>query len=728
MRSEAMERIVAAYGDSEEVQDAVVPQGKTQTGRTVLKEPVAVQASSQMAVTSDTYQQTTTRHSAVVGVKRVSSHSGQVASTKKPRSSETNVMSANEINKLRERFKVRIRQLRKTYENAPDELSFCRSVIRTYSDLKEGLHKDKDKMRLRDYLSTTEMLRHDLGKLFRAPFSKALDFFQCEVVAGNGWKHDCHIDEVSKYSGTFNFFPAQDRTTNMDKKSRLKEIWQLYINHEMDYLKYLKQFPEDRHIAERTGQNIVQLVSSESSICKLELMNDTVRETIRQQAMRLCGKITHSGMNDSDAGREQEKPDESRDCEFFVATDMMYKRRTYDQLVTQYEEVYKEYKEYKECESTIDQEVRFLKRLTKLRDRHDDVMNDKLTPLCQNLKIMMSDLTEVVLDKIETCSDSQSRVKAMILMNYLRGKGWMNARCEELYLACMEDEDQDAPGSVVSAKEVLYAQCDGLLDDISRHLDRANRDSCMEAANKLGQLESDYEDKIKTLRKDQKRKLRDKINKLGCMLYDSLFFPVFNEYHKFLPRSKQGSGFRQLDYRMEEHKDDLVQLYPYTFILNSQSLYTWDQTVCAAWYNDVDWLRQKKSFGERDVDVLLTLEHIEKNLNNARFRQLVEQSLKQLFQFVLRINPSAIPIEKVAKLSEWVNYLDRRNPDIDQLLCKYNDEWRKKYMSTVGERAMVASDTAAESMPSFVYPDAVGASSGARGGRTHVGQRNTSFV
>ena len=497
----------------------------------------------------------------------------------------------------------------------------------------------------------------------------------------------------------------------------------MYKRQELEYLEYLKDLPNNKSAADKVLNELSWLlaVSSQSPIANFELIFGESRDKIKERAMHLYQEAINFYMDHGDSERKKEKLDKSREYvpRWDSATDMMAKRRSHDQLDDQLTEVFDESRKGKGDKFAIHNRVDFLRKIDKLRDKHNELVSDRCTPLYKKLGKIILDVVNGLQYKMSKCTgDAQSRTEAIALISRLKKKGCLDEQRQNIYSGCTQL--RDLVRHPVKMGKITSTQFNGMISDI---YSMANKKDYMAAAKELVQLLVNHEHEVKTFPQESRNKLAHRIFNIKTTLHAALFAPVFNAYKNAIHNFR--GSYQSVAFVMHEHKDRFIKLGPYLhlFLLDNKKIQDWQNIACLAWLNDIDELCRKTSFSEYDIDDLLHLKDIAPSMPHISVRNRLQEALVNIFSFMSHSNPNAALVEKVMKLSQWVDDLDNHH-GISYALSKNNKEWQKKYMSMAGEGATASSGASAGIMPSFAHSSTMSASLEAFGYHPGMGQWN----
>ena len=674
-------------------------QGQLSTGRVVGQNPVTAWIPGQMAgVSSTTFRRTIPPHSEAVhsrAVKRTADFSTEAARAKRPKGPETTTQPWQ----FKDQVDDAVRQLCDERDrNKPDHLSFCLRVVDTYKTFKRYLSEAKVHWKPGTYDDCRRYVISGIHSLYHENLDEVLNFFQYQVDAGCIWIYADKLDLVAQ-----GFNALGRRAGNAtNSKALLARIWNQCLNEELNYLKFLKGSPDNIYSARRTVISIKWLANTHSPACHLELISDGSRKKIIEQAESLLQEVIRSDMAHSDAGKKKE------DVTHKTTDAMMEKRKHHDRILDKLYKLRSSFNSARKADDYLgpvgdSKCIGFLRTLSRLCEEYNELVNDPVTILFRGLNNLTTPLVNEVQNKLgKGAYDNKRELKeeALLLLGNLKKDGWLSRECKDPYSDCAQS--QNTVTLAVWKSQMESAEFHEKIDQIFALVKDSIPDKCMLALEQIKQLHDNLEGKSKGFTKKELEKIQHHLEPAKKIVYAVLFAPILNEY-------KQHNRDKLLNVEcagaaMYCHKNEFVKLNSYMFIFNTTSgREIWQRAASCAWYHDLERLRYQTSFSENDVDTLLDLKDAAPTLHVRQIEDRLLLTLTNLFQSILQANPGTALIEKVTKLSEWIDDIDRRRGNVSQVLHEYNKSWREKYVSK-GRRAITSSYALAARMPSSVPP------------------------
>ena len=175
-----------------------------------------------------------------------------------------------------------------------------------------------------------------------------------------------------------------------------------------------------------------------------------------------------------------------------------------------------------------------------------------------------------------------------------------------------------------------------------------------------------------------KSTLTNRIDQLQRILYVRLLRPVFTKHDEC---KEKGKTDEQISAEMNHYKSRFIELMPYMLILNGENSRTyWKHIAYRVWHNDIERLRNAKTFSKEDVDVLIYMKRLAPARKNyhQKYCGMID-ALKNFFQFALQGMNDTPFIEEALELSVWIDSLCQSCP-IEELAA-LNKSWKRKYRS-----------------------------------------------
>ena len=251
-----------------------------------------VQLSGQMAVASDTFQRTTThcttaaRSTPGATVKTGGVNKSRMTGMKMKPASKPTLMFQRQVSETVEDLKNK----EKAYKSGEcDALAFCLYIVNTLDDMKQ-----KNRESLKNGISGSsnyQFLISHIAPFYETALEPALQILQDHTEARHGWIYRVALNSIAKVINVL----APD---NLDHKKTLAGLYRQHTEQELDYLVYLKDFPDVLPFAEAAFNNILWLVSDNSPTCFLDLLDKDTRKTLEEKGHRLFQEIQLSASSD----------------------------------------------------------------------------------------------------------------------------------------------------------------------------------------------------------------------------------------------------------------------------------------------------------------------------------------------------------------------------------------------------------------------------------------------
>ena len=679
---EGMDRNVVVHGTLEKQNGtAIIPQGKMQTGRTVWEQPVAMTAQTFNQQTVVASQRTTTHYSA----------KERILPNQRPvKSFQSQVVEV-------------VEELQRNRESEPDDFLYCMEVINKLDKLRENKYLLCGHERKSD---NRQFMMSKLADVYDSALGRALGTLKSRAKDGCLWMYRFDLNAMAK---TF----RQMIPNNKIHKAVLSELYQQYFNQELDNMRYLLEFlPEKSTFFENISTGISYLMDETSPVCYIPLLDDHTLEEFRKRQKELLHDA-ELHMKNGKAGRDQGELDKLRKTVPRAIAEMWDKREYHEQLFNKFYS----FSPDKEGEGNKDHnvEIRWLKEITELCGQYETFVGEPHTKLKRSLISVISVIVKKVLLEIQdTDNTDQVRIQSLKAIDYLSNGGWLKKGCNDLYLDYLKLQ-QDG-----TSTKTDYFELDRHINYIYTLLENSNKDHYMLALEELRKFQQ-YEQHLPEM--DRDKMLQSRTRNAKNKLAKSLFYPILDKYTELAKPGSPDKSDREVDTKMRQYKSDFIELNPYRFILASdKAVRGWVWRACCAWHDDIDRLCNATSFSEKDINDLLQLKDIAPDVPNMAVCNDLQTALTGIFQFALKGNTGSVSIEKVAKLSEWIDLLSKEH-NICQELQKCNEEWKKKYKGTICDRTIASSDTSTKMLPVFVHPGIADATLNTCGCHSHTEQQ-----
>ena len=697
MISSSTDKNVAIHEDPERQKGPDVSQGKMQAGRTV--KPSVVQLPGRMAAASDTFQRTTTHcttaaRSAIGATITASVDKSRMTGMETQPESTRAAMFQQQVLVIVEDLTNR----EKMYKSGElDALTFCLDVVNTFDNIKK-----KDKIAITNSADGNSNYRFMLSRI--APFYEtalepALQILQDHTKAGRGWICQTALSTIARVIKALG-------SDTPDHKKTLAGIYRQLVEQELDYMEYLKDFPDMLPLADTACHNISWLVSDHSPVCFLDLLDKDTRAGLEEKGHHLLQDIQLSARG-GDAGGEREKTDKSRRNVSPAVADIYNRRKHYEQLRKQFSNIMNARGKTVDRSVDYQKNIDFLKKLHSLCDEYNEffVEYNIDTTLHELLKRTISSTVKMILLEMY-CADETVRPEdeAMSLINQLAKDNWLYNNCLDIYRICTEPED--VVGSAVKNNMTQFANYNRAIGGIHALLDVDTRENCIMAMDSLIEMITGSQQQIQSV--DFDGTLQNRMEKAAQRGFKKLFKPVFENHRQFTENLGNSENVSE---KMSQFKEQFIELNPYTCIIDNErhARTLWKRMACLAWFGDIDKLCTAESFSNVDLDNLLKLKDIAPDVPHSAVQSRLGTAVSKLLMLMKKGNIEEGLAEKVAKLSEWAGNLPKAG-NINQNPKKQCSKKRaRRHRNTAGKRTSASSDTPAGTIPAPLNPDAVNA-------------------
>ena len=671
-----------------ETQDnSATSQAMMQGGRRIQQQDAIVPVFQQMAITPGASQRTIITHT--VTAEHACCATTETANAGNPESPEMAVQSGYSgltrgfIHMVDIVYHRLSESMKTDWNKNPDALPFCLSVA---TEIQILIHRKEV-----NHVCYRLLVKNKIGLLYAQSLNPALQILQNRAIAGRSWEH---YEEMLLLARCLEFYSTNENEAA--DKAMLAQVYQQFVDSELHYLDRMKdsvlQYPCDHsfHI-------IDTLLSDDSPACRLKILEDDCIAKSREKVEKLRKhRSSLSAMQEGGADRIQKEIKELKEKIHNGTNDMMIKRTYHEVLVQRIERVGQEWQ--KAPGQVSDQQ--FVDFITELADccEEQSLFLMEFTRLHNDLKSLLCYIGSQILVIIKDRPGNVDylRNNAMHVISRLNKLNWLNEECRNLYIYCTK------PQPAVRTNKITDLRCQQKLGEIISFIHHETRPAALEAASRLQQFLDEYENEMNLLcTANSLNRMKDSLIKT---LYKQLFTDFFIEWDQHFANKL---SYEEIDNKMSRHYSAFVDLIPYApLLLKDSGMQFWQKIACAVWANHIQDMGNKASFGEDDVDMLLNLNDIVPNITNGRVRSRLKYSLEQLFRFVLETdNHAGISVDKLARLSEWSDYLIQNHPDHNwHSLPMLTEAWKHKQCNATSKRNMTSSDTPEKTTPVPTHP------------------------
>ena len=666
-----------------------IPQGKTQTGRTV-QEKIAV--TSQQISTH--YYSEEKKSASRVTMRTASANTPEIVS---PPATDRQMRSfQQQVTDITQKLQ------KQRGDKDLDDFLFYVNVVDEFNALKKN-NQDLVK-RASSGSEGYKFMVDKMAVIYEDALSPVLEMLKSHTEVERLWIYGHDFLPMAQ---TFKALTSKNHV----HKEALGSIYRKHIAQELNNIEYLIKFiPDEGPLINIIYDHILWLIDKPRRIVVEILGDDTINE-FKSKAEELINDFKLRVVNGGNAGNDKEQVDKSEKHATHEITRELLKRKHHENLFGQLREIMankgtmEEGTDKKESNEDPQKKLCFLEEIAKLCKQHDDLIGEKHTKLKRCLTKMVSSISRRLLLKMQGTDGSyQFKNRALSTIDYLANGGWFHEGCKNIYRNFLQT--QNVTGESVKMNQTeLYAKYHSLIGGVYDLLDKKvdTKDNKMLAIEELRKLMLNESD---ILAIDMDGMLNESLKNAKHQCALSLFFPIFDLYSNL----KAGLPGRKVDTQMSQYKKEFIELNPYTFVLSdNEALKGWQTRACAAWHDDIEELMNATLFREDDVNNLLQFKSVAPDVPNPKIYVDLQRALIKIFQFVIKDNTSAIPIEKVTELSKWVDHLRDVHGASKQWhrLQEINEEWKQRYKNTAGDRTMTSSDTSTKTPPVFVHPGIV---------------------
>ena len=613
-----------------------------QTGRAGQRDEAAVPEFHPMAaVASDTFQQTGSDNK--MAVQDTFETTGAAVSAEESGVIEIERCPYKTSDQIRQAIEISLRTLAKTQQmSGMDHLTFCLATIREFERVRNACRIDDSQSQ--DH----KVLVFQFGPYYASRLRLALEILKDKADAQCIWEY---YKDFTNIAGHF-FLQSDEWIDKSANRELLKQIYQLAINNELNYLNFVKDFSlieiisHAHHVLlwlfEHLKHDDLDLFSPETMKqlkCKME---KSVSEVYTSMTRAVVDQSDHN--NDAIdryiAKVERDLRSETAD----VLTGRLYS----DLLKLKLAKLTNRYNTEEKGRKDIQGKFLVLKQLCEIHNKC--VTFIPVSNFMYNAVVAaISGVTKLILRiSLDYCVQLEKQI--LDLISALMRRRLLNKECVRLYLYCKElhvsMRDAVQPGKMTQRQ---YTQ---EINKIGSLIGAKTDVSFLAAAKRLKQLLFFQGIKVSA---------NLHVSKLRKDLKDAWFFPVKEEIDSHKKIIEDDSVLDEYDVLLSQLRPKIVTLAPYVFVIDCLKFkMDFFHSICPVWRFDLERIAETKSLTEKDIDRLLELKHVAPDITNARIKNYLTRAFDNCLSLMVN-ECSGIPAEKIVMLAEWCSELDCLN-------------------------------------------------------------------
>ena len=612
-----------------------------QTGRSGQRDAAAVPEFHPMAaVASDTFQQM--GNDDEMAVQDALETTGEVVSDEESGVIEIEGCPYESSDELRQAIEISLRTLAEKQQiSGMDHLTFCLIAIRAFK-------RAKNVCKINNFQSQDhKLLVFQFGPYYADSLRPALEILKDKADAQYIWEHYKDLTNIADH-----FFLQLDEWPDKSaNKELLKQIYQLTINNELDYLDFLKDFPLREFVdySPHTLSRLFDWRKRQPKYSDLELLSPETVNQLKCKMGKLMSKACTSRavVDQSDHNNDAIDEDIAEvEKDLRSGTAGVLHQRLYDQLLRiKILKLKNRLGTEKEDRENVQKNFIVLKQLCEIYNKYITFV-PKGNIVCHNVAAMMSRVTKEIL-KFSLSNCAQLEKNILDLISVLLDRRLLNKECTKLYLYCKElHVSMRATVQPVKMTRHQYMQ---EINEIKSLLDAETDTSSLTAAKKLKQLLFFNGMDVSAI---------GAVNNLRKVLRETCFLPIFKDISNYKKMMEGHFCFEKYDAFLHEFQLKVVTINPYVFTINNLKYrLNFLNMVCPAWRFDLERIAEARSLEENDIDRLLELKRVVPDVGDARIRNYLTKAFDNCLSLMVN-ECSGISVEKVVMLAEWCRELD----------------------------------------------------------------------
>lgn len=640
--------------------DTATCQGKMNNGRFVATKESDTQTFSQMTASSSTFQRAIIDKTVVAEDTQETISSQELIPEKRMTKSTPSHFFKNAVSKII--AEVSTESLAK-YKDFPQ----CLLLVKKIDELRKQFN-----IKLQ---CNYDFIIYKIGPFYQEHLKFALEFLQNKADTECSWEYNRDLNNLARY---FDFQPKNSptRPANCNKFSQLFEK---FAFNEINYIESLEDYPWP-HSARRSIKHshylLNTLLLNTSPYFHPDIINIADISALIIRKEKLLKNVFYpicQACYTCPITRTQKKEEE-----FYIleknnlsSTTCMKTKRNYNNILHYKLSILSKANNIRFM--TMHQNVHFLQQLINLYKKYTDCISEnEFYTLGRDIKTLMSSLSITLLLEIKDTHSDMNPLKkqALDLIFSLDQRNLLSYMCKNI---CIAYTEQTAAKHPTKADKFTDTHCNKYINKIFTLISTKVYDY-KAGALLLKNLLDEREHTIKNLCTSDS--LFKKIHIIKGVLYSHFFMEIFMTYNHC---QNNNTPYIKQCIIMNKFKRTLIEVSPYTFILESDELKdTWRKIACLTFFTNIDKLSTKESFCKDDIDSLRFLLDIAPEVPDRCTRNRLEDSLIQCFRFFLENDTTAIPTETIASLSNWIDTLNNMPASIRPELKTLNQQWKTK--------------------------------------------------
>ena len=525
-----------------------------------------------------------------------------------------------------------------------DHLAFCRGLVREFKRVRcvcriEGRQSQNYKF-----------LAFQFGLYYSVSLRPALEILKSQSGG---------VQYVWIYYGDFiniadRFFLQPDEWPDKSaNRELLRQIYELVINNEMDYLNFVKDFPL-KAVAKSACDVLVRLFEWGKKKLKDDDLDLFSSETVRHFECEMKKLMPEADMSKSGAVADQSDCNDDAIDEYIAKVENDLRSETADVLTSRLysyllgrktDKLRNRFEAGKNNIENVQKNCLLLKQLYEIHNKCITFI-PRVKFVYNKIVAAMSGVTKDILEfSLSNCAQLEKNI--LDLISVLVDRRLLNRECARLHIYCKElHVSMRATVQPVKMTRQQYMQ---EINEIKLLIDAETDDSSLAAAKKLKQL---------LFFNGMDFSTSQVVNKLRKSLRDRWISPVSQEISRYKKMTEGFACLDRYDTWLSRLQQKVVTLNPCVFTMNNLSCrMDFFHSVCSAWRFDLERVAKAKSLEENDIDRLLELKRVAPDVRDARIRNHLIKAFDNCLSLMVK-ECSGISVEKVVTLAEWCAELD----------------------------------------------------------------------
>lgn len=509
-----------------------------------------------------------------------------------------------------------------------------------------------------------EFMVYEIGPYYEACLGSALEHLESKVNSECSWEYYVELIKIAKYFE----FQSDCSQTKLNNKMKLTKLYIEFIKNELNYIKYLKDYPLECS-AKYAAFILERLLSNDSSsfhygfLDEKEVLSFTKIKTTRMMAV----------FQDSDnRGTDRKKEDFDYLRKKILSGDacMKTKRYCHDMLKDQLHTLMKK--------TNIDsmmirQRICFIKDVADIAEQGRIYCNEFHT-LYRDVKKILLQSSYKLLTALKSNHDNidKFREESFELISTLHEKKFLNDDCKFRYDKLIKIKRLTRCAN--ETRVLMYSEYQQRIDKIFALINNNVFNYSLQAAEMTKNIFDNEIHKIESL--DAANSLLQSIEIIKKTLSGHLFSDIISCYDECVCLNMT---MNNLSRRLEGFLPKLILVYRYQFLLkNIYKMSDWKKIACLIVASKILEISKKKSLNIDDFRFLIIVKFVAPKVPNQFVKYLLIRIMIQCLTEIDNTrntrNTSIVEIKTIKMLSFWVSKLKPNEPDMEQSINELKEK------------------------------------------------------